>query len=376
MEKPRTLFWEWLVLGRDSPLRALLAREAARSGFGGVGDAPFGFLPALRFERKKAGGDGRVERALLEPLGRPTRALKAELARAAGRSLAFFAWFGASDLHWENLVLGRARGGELVFAPLDIELVLAELSFPTETQLLPHADPEYRALYQHAAGVRRILPFLGKPVAAAELLSLAAAYREMLLFLDDHARTVAKLLDELPELRRAPIRVCLRSTAEYVTLGEHEHDPPLLAAEVEQLARGDVPYFFRLYGQRGIRYYADASLETLARLPLSGDVPRPAPLLSLGRGLRAPSRRRLAEQGLLLVLGAFDHAALRGRHDHAGLSVSFGARSLEVRFPGGELACPRNLRSFVSSVYLPCRCGEVRSVFVPPVTRCTLHSTQ
>ena len=32
--KPRTVFWEWLVLSRESPLRQLLAEEAARDGLG------------------------------------------------------------------------------------------------------------------------------------------------------------------------------------------------------------------------------------------------------------------------------------------------------------------------------------------------------
>ena len=33
----------------------------------------------------------------------------------------------------------------------------------------------------------------------------------------------------------------------------------------------------------------------------------------------------------------------------------------------------RDLSAFVSSVYLPCQCGEVRSVFVPAVTVCELE---
>ncbi len=39
--------------------------------------------------------------------------------------------------------------------------------------------------------------------------------------------------------------------------------PPLLDAEAEQLARGDIPYFFRLYGRRGIFYYQNRALTAL-----------------------------------------------------------------------------------------------------------------
>ena len=101
--------------------------------------------------------------------------------------------------------------------------------------------------------------------------------------------------------------------------------------------------------------------------------PKLDPMLSLARGLRAPSRRKLREEGLFALLGAFDHDALSGRHAGDDLALTFGVRTLRVTLPNGEeLSSRRNLSAFVSSVYLPCRCGEVRSVFVPPVTACKL----
>ena len=62
---------------------------------------------------------------------------------------------------------------------------------------------------------------------------------------------------------------------------------------------------------------------------------------------------------------------MSGRHESDGLAVTFRKRTLLVKMPRGEeLEAQRNMRAFVGSVYLPCRCGEVLSVFVPPVTRC------
>ena len=165
--------------------------------------------------------------------------------------------------------------------------------------------------------------------------------------------------------------MCLRGTDEYVRARSVPLFPPLLDAEAEQLARGDIPYFFRLYGSAGIHYYENRALTKTERLPLKGDVPRLDPILSLGRGLRSPSRRRLREQGLFALLGAFDHESFDGRYEADGLVVTFGARTLRATLPNGdELHAPRDLGALVGSVYLPCRCGEVRSVFVPPVTRC------
>lgn len=370
VRKPRTLVWERLLLAADSPLRRLLDELALRDG---LGREAFGFLPRLKFFSSRARHGGEVERVELSPLPALSSDGRRALARIVGRSLALFSWLGVSDLHWENLVLGVDGHGGVVFAPLDVEMILADLALPTETKLLPDADPEYAEICRHAAGVRRVLPHLGKPVDAVDLLAMAGAYRSALDFLDRHARELALVFARLPGLGETPIRVCLRGTDEYVRARSEALWPPLLDAESEQLARGDIPYFFRLYGQRGVHYYGDRALRRIERLPLRGDVPRLEPLLSLSRGLRSPSRKKLREDGLFALLGAFDHASFVGRHASDGLEATFGARTLSVKLPTGEeLRTPRDLRAFVGSVYLPCRCGEVRSVFVPPVTTCEI----
>jgi hypothetical protein len=370
VDKPRTVFWEWLLLSAESPLRRLLADAAERDGLGA--DA-FAFLPSLRFFGATSPLGGQVEKVALEPLGRLATRERRELATAAGRALALFSWLGVSDLHWENLVLGRGARDAIVFAPLDIEAILSDLSLPTETKLLPDPDPEYAAVCRHACGVRRLLPYLGKPIEPAHLGTMLGAYATMLAFLERRSADIARVLSKLPAVRTAPIRVCLRGTGEYVHARSAPPWPPLLDAEAEQLERGDIPYFFRLYGRPGLRYYASHDLTRVRSLPSRGDVPRLEPLLSVTRGLRSPSRRRLAEEGLFALLAAFDHPALAGHQDAGALRVRFGARSLVVSLPSGEeLRSPRNLAALAGSVYLPCRCGEVRTVFVPEVTRCVL----
>jgi hypothetical protein len=373
VEKPRAILWEWLVLGRDSPLRSFLAGAAERDG---LGRGAFDFLPDLSFRSAGAadlrgGLGGEVQRVELRPLPRLSKEGRRALARIAGRSIALFSWLGVSDLHWENLVLGVAEQGRVIFAPLDVEMIFADLSLPTETKLLPDADPEYAALCRHAAGVRRLLPYLGKPVSVVDLLAMASAYRATLDFLERHGREVADVLSHVPGLRETPIRVCLRGTGDYVQGSGESLWPPLLHAETEQLARGDIPYFFRLYGQPGVRYYAEPTLTEARRLPLTGDVPHLDPLLQLSRGLRAPSRRKLREEGLLTLIGAFDHRAMAGRHQSEEMDITFKPRSLVVKMgTGEELHARRDMSAFVGSVYLRCACGEVRTVFVPPVTVC------
>lgn len=329
VHKPRALLWEWLVLAAKSPLRQLIDERAKRDG---LGRDAFGFLPSLEFFGSKERNGGEVERVRLSPLPVLSNRDRRSLAVIVGRSLALWSWLGVADLHWENLVLGVDARNRMVFGPLDVEMILADLALPTLTKLLPDADPEYAAICRHACGVRRVLPYLGKPV---------------------------------------PIRVCLRGTDEYVRAGSQPLWPPLLDAETEQLARGDIPYFFRLYGRRGIHYYGNRALTQRKRIALQGDVPQLDPMLPLSRRLRARSRKTLREEGLFTLLGAFDHASLTGRHASDDLAIAFRARSIVVKLQSGEeLRSARNLSAHVGRVYLPCRCGEVHSVFAPSVTVC------
>ena len=368
VEKPRTIVWERLLLGVDSPLRRLLDEAAERDA---PGQEMFGFLPRLAFYPSDSGPGGEVERVELEALGEISGEGRRGLAEIVGRSVALWSWLGVADLHWENLVLGRDGAGRVIFGPLDVEMILADLTLPTHTKLLPDADPEYAEICRHACGVRRVLPYLGKPVSVSDLVAMAAAYRGTLLFLERHAAAIAEVFAGLPGLGETPIRLCLRGTDEYVRARSEPVWPPLLDGEVVQMARGDIPYFFRLLGRPGIHYYGDPTLTRLERLPMQGDVPQLEPLLPVGRGLRAKSRKSLREEGLFALLGAFDHPSFSGRHEHEGLAVTFERRELVLELPDGEeLATRRNLSAFVGSVYLPCRCGEVRTVFVPQVTTC------
>ena len=132
------------------PAPAAPRRAAERDG---LGRDAFGFLPELSSLRSRRARRrrGRARRARAAP-GAARATSRRALARIVGRSLALLSWLGVSDLHWENLVLGVGDRGRVVFAPLDVEMILADLSLPTETKLLPDADPEYAEICRHACG--------------------------------------------------------------------------------------------------------------------------------------------------------------------------------------------------------------------------------
>jgi hypothetical protein len=77
------------------------------------------------------------------------------------------------------------------------------------------------------------------------------------------------------------------------------------------------------------------------------------------------------------LIGAFDHPTLTGRHAGEALEIVLRARSLVVKLADGqELRSARDLRAHVGSVYLPCRCGEVRTPLVPAVTVCAASTVR
>jgi hypothetical protein len=366
--KPRTLLWEQLLLSAKSPLRRALRELAATSD---LGAGAFEFLPTLGFKRANARAGGEVERVQLSPLRVRSAEQRRELGGVLGRALALFSWLGLSDLHWENLVLGADAEGRTVFGPLDVEMLLGDLRLPTETKLLPDADPEYAVLCQHAAGARRVLPFLGKPIEAQALLAMLAQYRATLAALDAEAGALAAAIAGVPGFAETPIRVCLRSTGDYVNAATQPLWPPLLDAEAEQLARGDIPYFFRFYGAPGIHYFDNRELTRHKTLPGGRNMPKNEPLLDVKRGLRSPRRKQLREDGLFAVIGAFDHPDLSGEHELDGYALRLSARRMRLTLPdGAELTTGRDLSEFVSSVYLPCACGEVKTALVPPASVC------
>ena len=349
--KPRALYWEWLFLSAKSPLRKLLA--------------DVDFLPDLTFYEPRAlARGGEVSRLALAPLGRVD---KHELARIVGRAAALFSWFGVSDLHWENLALGRAPDGRVIFTPVDIELVLSELGSPMETQMFPAANSTYADIVRHACGVRRAIGYLGKPVAVAHALTMAAAYRAMLQSLQARAREITAVLRAQKLTQTAPIRICIRGTSDYVAAQndlEKPLWPPLMREEREQLARGDIPYFFHRYGEPGVHEYMNQARTKTRRVVSLAGLGKTENVLSLGNALRPKSRDELLAQGTFAILAAFDHAGFTGTHDTPDVHARITARTITLTFADGETwSTKRNLGAFVSSVYLPCACGEQRAVF-------------
>jgi len=161
-----------------------------------------------------------------------------------GSIIGLVTWLGISDLHHENIALGFDQENKFQFLPLDIECALDDFLSVTQTLLLP------------APGISR------KECGLASFLDFLSLHKSWVLipaFLHGFVSTLSDLLEtekdscilsEILNSDSPPIlsRILIRKTRDYrhyLESGALISDPPFDPSEIEQLARKDIPVFYR-----------------------------------------------------------------------------------------------------------------------------------
>ena len=271
--KPRPIVWESLFLGINSPLRAKIDEVAVTDGI----RSPLTAVTALSFEASEGGLAGTVTPLELAHL--PPDALDSEALGNIGAAIGYVLWFGLGDLHRENVLLGRDASGGLFFGPIDVECAFDDLHLPSQSSLLPHQGrlEESAGLACLKNGSRAEHPY--------DLAALCGRLSESLGFFERHDAEFYAELCAL-DLAAMPVRLILRSTRDYHRLMKdpsyRAEDVPLDQAELIQMERGDVPYFFRTFSSLEVLYYSNP------------EVPRPAEIAP-ARSARATGLARLPE---------------------------------------------------------------------------------
>lgn len=245
--KPRCLFWEWLFLSLESPLRQTL-----KALFDPFPFDPFRYSPDVRFLWTDLTQEAFMEKLTVSPFDES--ALPSDFIQGLGSFCALAAWFGMGDLHQENLLFGKNPLGQLVFYPIDLENIFADFSHLNQTGLLPA-----RSVSEQLAGLSLLLPSLKQQEPRHFLCAFIDAFLGTTALLNQSNLTLSKIISSLPQTFQAPIRVVLRPTADYKRFLKQPFDmsfsTPLLPSEWLQLQRGDVPYYFRYLHQPTLYYF-------------------------------------------------------------------------------------------------------------------------
>ena len=242
--KPRPVFWEYLFFGKTSPLKKYFSEPNAT----GRSLDKYLFNLEVEIEAEWIGHSRGVPRA-------QDVSVSEEHFYAFGVLLGYSFLFGIRDLHRHNLILTPTH-----MQVIDAEVVLTNLTLPHETVLLPFKDIGFETC--------------GASLIANSIREISQAQRRELFrgYFDLFAvafKNHTEILQELKSVVDAtPVRVILRNTREYTKhLNGHSLIKDLLNEERVQLARGDIPYFFKRLGKRDLFWI---SSEDGAALPVDG----------------------------------------------------------------------------------------------------------
>ena len=325
----------------NSPLRAVLSQKlfiSAASGDPGsaemvsasIADAVFGL--DVQFTNEHQHGYS----VAIPSIEANTSASEHDLF-GFGMLLGYCYVLGIQDLHAENVIRSHHR-----LQVIDAEVVLSRLRLPNETLLLPFRDTPFGK-----AGVRHYFAS-AEDVNIAAAQTILAGFSAALIELDRVATPLLGALNQAIDQHKGatvPIRVILRDTSKYRDWQTQQaHQEPFFPEEVEQLKRGDIPYFFKYLGQSQLYYFTSSSGDhALAHPPahfqtIADCVGHPPDLLVSQTRIR----KELFAPGLLLLLRKVIPPAWNGSLDLGTVRMIISANDLELRSTWGNFSAPRH----------------------------------
>lgn len=226
--KPRTVYWEWLFFGKTSPLKALFD-EVPSHGTKPISE--YFFNLDIEIESTWCG--------YAKEYPCEYTVTTNEHFYAYGALIAYCYIFGIRDLHKQNLVKARTH-----FQVVDVEVVFTTLLLPHETLLLP-----FKGIGYEFAGIGALV---NDQVELTEenKKQLILGYWDLFELMIRKQRAIEDVLTK-QDFSKIPSRMIIRNTSEYKNFLVN---PPRdsLVSEIEQLNRGDIPYYFKFMGDKNL----------------------------------------------------------------------------------------------------------------------------
>lgn len=226
--KPRTVYWEWLFFGKTSPLKPLF-NDTGENGNRPLADYFFNLDTEV-----ESTWSGYVKEVATE-----NQAPTPEHFYAFGALIAYCYIFGIRDLHKQNVIMTKTH-----LQAVDAEVVFTALTLPHETLLLPfkNIDYEFAGIGALVNSKEELIQEQVEQIILGYWNLFSVAIRKM----NEIDEALARL-----DFSNTPMRVIVRNTSEYRTLLDN---PPTntLPSEVEQINRGDVPFYFKFIADKGL----------------------------------------------------------------------------------------------------------------------------
>lgn len=221
-KKPRTVFWEHLFFGVTSPLRCFFSRPEIL--FGQIVEPTYPSSVGRCLEVKSQNST--------IPNGH----------YAFGYLLGYAYLFGIQDLFCENLIRTSKN-----IQPIDAEIVLSKFFLPHESSLIPFKTTPFE---KSGLSLLEPNPSLITTTSVREIID---GFVEVLSEATSKAVHILEQIEREVGSSQIPIRILLRPTSEYRNW--QESAAKYLPEEIEQMSRGDIPYFFKFIGDDSVYFY-------------------------------------------------------------------------------------------------------------------------
>lgn len=238
-EKPRTVAWENLFFGKDSPFNPILSEFFFEYTSRNFADT---FLALEVCNTSLWSGTS------LEVKSIPFSLSDSQLYELMGALLCYSYFFGIFDLHGGNVI---PTNNSLIV--IDCETVLGQMILPHESLLLP-----FKTIDSKNCGFYSIFTKnKDHPLSTEAFKIFISSYIRMFQFLFKRINILCANM-ELNIDKTTPIRIIIRDTHDYLNyLKSGKNIKNLLPEEEIQLNRHDVPYFFRTLEDERIQYFVN-----------------------------------------------------------------------------------------------------------------------
>jgi len=291
--KPRPIYWEWLFAGSDSPIASVIrSNEKLNKYLGPIFSLDVTYVKKEDLPFELSGHVQKIESLEVKQLNGNDNIQIRRLFESFGAICAYAYCFGLHDLNFENILIRQDGTLQLI----DIEISFIPSKFLGTTGMISDGSS-----ISNFASYSSVL----KSVSCSFidfLPYLLDAYHETILALFQARGMIRSVLNPMMnELLQVPIRAVLRDTQTYfIWLVKHGFVEPVklndsrklseseekvllsfqnaevsfFPEELEQLERGDIPYFFSFLESSDIFFLKTAtgdmakieSSEGLARL--------------------------------------------------------------------------------------------------------------
>jgi lantibiotic modifying enzyme len=254
--KPRELYWEFLFLSKESPLRDFIHSQSLLLNIA----SPFSIAPDLHVTINST-DIGYVQKLSLEELKNDFKIQEKNFADI-GALLALCFWFGIGDLHRDNIKIGLGPSNNLICFPIDIENIFDQMTHLQQTLLLPSDS-----IGLENCGFLKIWDFISQAHEDCKIKLILSFINSINLY-NLHAKNIIDIVSDCSQFDDKFIRIIPRDTKTYnesIVLNNFEN---FYESEKLQLLRNEIPYFIRRPSSKKLYYFSDkntlseASFET------------------------------------------------------------------------------------------------------------------